>query len=257
MTPVSYYVATEQTSPAFAYDFARGCGGTITPDIEGGLFPGPVALFGSPPAWPILRQAKAEGRDWYYADHAYIGRGKFYRITKNAYQHDGRGPARPDRFRMFNRPVKPWQKNGKHVLICPQSSAYFELHGMSQALWLTEVMDELRNHTDRELRVRWKNELRTRPIGLDLLDAWACVVFSSASALDALIAGVPVFTLAPFAASVRMGLSDLSKIEEPARPDGREPFLWNLSYQQWTRKEIMTGEAWKSLQYQPEINLAA
>ncbi len=256
MTPVTYYVPDEFTSPKLAYAFAKGCGGTISADLNY-LLPGPVAMFGSPPVWPLLRKAQAEGRDFYFADHAYFGRGRFYRITKNAYQHDGIGTSStPERFeRSACRIVQPWRKAGAHVLVCPQSPVYFSLHGLDHDEWLREVVSTLRQHTDREIRVRWKAS-RT-PIGPDLEAAWAVVVFSSAAALDALIAGVPVFTLASFAASRRMGLSDLSQIESPIYPDGRREFLHVLADNQWTLPEIMRGSAWRHLRSSREVSCAA
>lgn len=254
MLPVSYYNPEEFTSPKFAYAFAKGCGGTMTDETE--LFPGPVALFGSPSRWPVLRHAQAEGRDWYYGDHAYIGRGKYYRITKNAYQHDGRGNAPSDRFRVFRRSIQAWRKDGKHILICPNSAIYFQLHGLDVDVWLHEVTETLRQYTDRPIRVRWKTQRAEIPIDQDLVRAWAVVVFSSAAALDALIAGVPIFTLAPFAASVRMGLTDLSQIESPLRPPGRDGFLSNLCANQWTIQEILRGDAWRALQGQEATRAA-
>jgi hypothetical protein len=246
LTPVTYFVPDEFTSPKFAYAFAKGCGGTITDDLDY-LFPGPVAMFGSPPVWPLLRRAQAEGRDWFFADHAYFGRGWFYRITKNGYQHDGTGPGEDARFiRSARREIQPWKRSGGHVLVCPQSEVYFSLHGLNRDEWLLNVTATLRQHTDREIRVRYKAS-RT-PIAPDLEDAWAVVVYSSAAALDGLIAGVPVFTLAPFAATARMGLSDLSRIESPIYPDGREEFLFALASNQWTLPEIMRGSAWRQLQ---------
>ena len=249
MIPVSYYSQNEFSSPKFAYAFAKGCGGSITDETE--LFDGPVALFGSPALWPVLRQAQAEGRDYFYGDHGYFGnfknlRKKYFRITKNAYQHDGRGDATPERFLMMNRPVQPWRKTGGHILLCPNTATYFGLHGLNVDDWLINVRQTLSEHTDREIRLRWK--VSAEPIATDLEDCWAVVVFSSAAAIDGLIAGVPVFTLAPFGCTTRMGRTDLSQIEAPLYPDDREPFLWNLANQQWTIKEVFAGMAWRTLQ---------
>jgi hypothetical protein len=245
MRPVAYYVPTEATSPKFAFAFAKGCGGEITDELDY-LFDGPVAAFGSPPVWPLLRRARAESRDVYFGDHGYFGRKKFYRITKNAYQHDGTAPATPQRFEAFQRPVQPWRKSGRTVLVCPNSAVYFALHGQNIEDWLIGVRETLAQHTDRPIKIRWK--VTAEPIASDLEDAWAVVVFSSACAIDALIAGVPCFTLAPFAATVRMGLSDLTQIETPYYPDDREPFLWSLADHQWTIQEIFAGHAWRTLQ---------
>lgn len=254
MIPVAYYDANGTTSPKFAYAFAKGCGGTMTDEI-GSLFDGPVATFATPPLWPLLRTAQTHGRDVYFGDHGYFGRHKYFRITKNALQHDGTGDASPDRFQVFQRPIQPWRTSGRHILICPNSAVYFGLHGLQVEDWLIDVQEQLRVHTDREIRIRWK--VTGQPIAEDLQGAWAVVVFSSAAALDALIAGVPVFTMAPFAASVRMGLSDLSKIEHPIYPDDRQPFLWNLANNQWTIREICTGVAWRSLLQDEERRRAA
>jgi hypothetical protein len=231
----------------FAYAFAKGCGGTITDDLEY-LYDGPVAAFGSPPVWPLLRRAQAEKRDWIYGDHGYFGRGKYYRVTRNAYQHDGRGPGSAGRFDAFRRPIQPWRSNGRHILICPNSSVYFGLHGMDSARWLREVQATLRKHTAREIRVRWKHQGRRNPITNDLRGAWAVVVFSSAAAIDGLIAGVPCVTLAPFAATARMGLTDLAQVDTPIYPEDREPFLHALAANQFTMQEMLEGRAWRHLQ---------
>lgn len=247
--PVSYYNPLEETSPKFAFAFARGCRGSITDELD--LFPGPVALFGSPSRWPVLRKAQAEGRDYFYADHGYHGRRTFYRITKNGYQHDGRGTAPNDRFEFWHRPIQPWRKSGGHVLVCPNSAVYFNLFGLDVQAWLNNVVDTIRQFTDREIRIRWKVQSRATHIREDLVNCWAVVVFSSAAALDALLAGVPVFVLAPFAAGARMGLSDVTQIESPLYPDDRESFFAVLAYQQWTLMEIFRGVAWRSLQENP------
>jgi hypothetical protein len=209
-------------------------------------------MFGSPPVWPLLRRAQSEGRNWFFIDHAYFlqGRGKFYRITKNGYQHDGTGNASSERFHALRRNIMPYRKTGDHVLVCPNSAVYFGLHGLDVQQWLAETVATLRQHTDRPIRVRWKTDRGLRPIAEDLVHAWAVVVYSSACALDALIAGVPVFTLAPFAASYRMGLSDLSRIESPIYPGGRDGFLSNLAANQWSIPEILRGDAWRALQAQ-------
>lgn len=247
MIPVSYYTPSELTSPKWAFAFAKGCGGAITDEKE--LFDGPVALFGSPPQWPILHAARAEGREWIYGDHGYFGRKRYYRVTRNAYQHDGSGDYPPDRFLGFRREVKPWRRRGRHVLVCPNSDVYMGLHGIDGQAWLRGVLDTIRQHTDRPVIVRWKRPPMPQPeIRHHLAHAHAVVVFSSAAALDALIDGVPAFVLAPFAAGARLGLSDLSQIESPIYPDDREPVFWSLAYQQWTLAEMMQGQAWRALQ---------
>jgi hypothetical protein len=255
VTPVSYFCAPEQTSPQFAFCFAKGAHGLLMPedfrlDPPEDLFDGPVALFGSPPLWPVLRKAWDEGREWYYGDHAYMKRREFYRITRNAFQYQGRDFSTGERFRAFGREIQPWRRQGHHILVCPQSEAHGRNHGFDVHEWLRDVHATLAQHTGRPIVVRWKkqNGPHGRPIARDLANAWAVVVHSSAAAIDALIAGVPVFVLAPFACTARMGLSDLSKIDAPFYPDDREPFLHALADHQWTLREIFEGLAWRTLQ---------
>jgi hypothetical protein len=243
VTPTIYAVPTEKTSPRFAQAFASGCGGEIVTDDR--LRDGSVAMFGSPARWDVLQQAFRLGRAVFYGDHGYFGRARYFRITVNGYQHDGRGPARSQRFDTFQRPVQPWRKTGSHILICPNSATHFRLFGLDVDAWMHDCLTTLRAHSDRPIRQRWKGD--PVPITDDLKDCWAVVTYSSAAALDALIAGVPVFVLADFAAAYRFGSPGLSRIESPEYPTGREPFLWNLAANQWTLDEIRRGDAWRAL----------
>jgi hypothetical protein len=244
--PWSYYVPEEVTSPLFAEAFRRGCKGLKT-DAKF-LQPGPLAMFGTPGRWRVLQAAITEGRTWYYGDHQYIGRNRMMRITKNAYQHDGTGEATPDRFARFRLAIDPWRRTGSHVLVCPQSPGFMELHGLSTTAWVEMVRTTIAAVSDRPVKVRWKTEAVKRPIAVDLREAWAVVVFSSGAALDALLAGVPVFVTAPWAAAYRMGCADLERIEAPVYPDDREPFFWNLADRQFSFDEIQRGIAWAKLQ---------
>jgi len=248
--PVSYAVDGEKSSPRFASAFAAGCGGLAT--MEDTLLPGPVALFGSPARVPLLKTAIAQGRDWYFGDHGYFGRFKYYRVTKNAYQHDGSGHFSPERFKALRLNVAPtWNKSGSAVVICPNSPGYMATFGIDAKQWVIDIVTAVSRVSDRPIVVRWKAQAQARPIYMDLHDAWMTVVFSSASALDSLIAGVPVCTLASWAASYRMGITDISQVETPYYPEDREQFLFNLANQQWTLDEIRAGLAWKALRGQP------
>jgi hypothetical protein len=245
--PVSYIVPQELSSPKFGRAFAKGCGGLVT--AENHLRVGrDIALFGSPARWTLLQEAIADGRTWYYGDHGYLCRDRYFRVTKNAYQADGHQPATSERFAALKLPIAPWRQSGRHVLVCPQSATYCQLLGFDLHEWLQTVLTTLRQHTDRDVRIRTKAERPSRPIARDLVDAWAVVVFSSSAALDALLAGVPVFALAPFAAAYRMGTPDLTAIETPVYPEDREALFWSLAAQQWTLTELASGIGWRDLQ---------
>lgn len=207
-----------------------------------------MALWGSPQLWPLLERAKDNQRDWFYADGAYVGRGEYFRITRNGYQHDGTGPGDFARFMRAGGTIQSWRRNGSRILVCPNSHVHFPLFGLDADQWVADVVDTLRRHTDRRIDVRWKKDATDRPIEVDLVDAWAVVVWSSAAALDALMAGVPALSLAPHAAARRMGSTDLADIETPVYPDDREAFFAALAANQWTLEEIQAGVAWHGLQ---------
>lgn len=236
------YAVHNGTSPKFGRAFAAGCGGMLYFDSL--IRTGPVAMFGSPALWSVLQEAQTSGHDWFYGDHAYFGRFQFYRVTRNAWQHDGSGDAGPERFRLFGIEITPWQRDGRHVLVCPPDGPFAKLMGFDADAWLADVLAQLGMHTERPVTVRRRDA--STPLAEALRDCWALVTYMSNAAVEAVLAGVPVFCLGPCAART-MGLSDLSLIESPIRPDGREQWAWNLASNQWTLSEIASGECWRAI----------
>lgn len=247
--PTSYVALGEKTSPRWCMAFRTGCGGDIVGRDT--LAPGDVALFGSPKLWPILSAARAAGRAWYYGDHAYFPhlRGRYYRITRNAYQHDGDGAAPLALLDQHGVTVAPWTLTGEHVLVCPPSRTFAGLMGFDAQQWLLETYAAIRAHTDRPIRIREKPADRSAvpPLGVDLAGAWAVVTYMSAAAVEAVLAGIPAYVLGP-AAARSLGNTDLATIEAPVRAEGREQWAANLLAQQWTLDEMRRGQAWAVLQ---------
>lgn len=244
LKPTAYVAGGEFTSPRWSQAFARGCGGRA--QQGGALRPGPVAFWGSPQLWHLLEQARSERRTFYYGDHAFFGRRRYFRCAKNKFQHDGlSGDDDPKRFRLFGIPVKDWRKRGGPILLCPNSAGFFELHGTSAATWISDVTNELGRYTDREIIIRWKND-KQAPIGEALRGAWAVVTFMSNAAVDAILAGVPAICTAP-CAGLSMSTGDLSRIENLPMPEGREQWAARLANNQWTLDEYAKGHAWQVL----------
>ena len=245
MTVTVYSVPRERTSPRFARAFAFGCKGRITTEAE--HVDGPIAMFGSPHIWGVLTRAQEEGRAVYYGDHAYFGRQKFYRITKDAYQHDGRGRTNGLRFRVLGIDIEPW-KTGRHILVCPPDRNYARLHGLDETAWIRGTLRTLRRHTDRPVRLRMRNGAERNPVSLRdaLRDAHALVTHHSNAAVEALCMGVPVFVTGECAAR-SMGGTDLTKIETPEYPDDRKRWAGVLADNQWTLDEMRRGMAWRHI----------
>jgi hypothetical protein len=227
------------TNPKFAEAFARGSGAPIVTDHEyrGGAWVG----FGSPVSWRSLSDARCQGATWYYGDHGYFNRGEYYRITRNAFQHDGCGDAAP------LAGAQPWRRDGRHVLVCPPDDKIAVLMGFDEHVWLQDVLDRLRNNSDRPVKIRTRDHEYQRPLERDLDDAWALVTWGSNAAVEALMYGVPVFCTGDCASS-RMGRSDPINIEYPYYPDDRDEWAGVLAANQWTLDEIASGIAWERLQ---------
>src|SRR4051794_19753990 len=88
--------------------------------------------------------------------------------------------------------------------------------------WLGDTPAALRAHTDREIVVRLKPQPGEAviPLADAMAGAHALVTHSSNVAVEAVVAGTPVF-VAPSSAAAPMGLTNLAQIEEPVRPDRR------------------------------------
>jgi hypothetical protein len=249
IVPVTYAVQGEKSSPPFARSFALGCRGTAIPH-DRGLQPGPMAAFGTPPTWPLFDACQARGDDWYYGDHGLFRRFRYYRITKNQLQHDGRGKAGEKRWLDLHVDLNPgWNTEGTSIVICPNSAIYMARFGLDARQWAVDLVQQLQGLTDRPVIVRWKTQSTARPLYVDLHNAYMVVAFSSAATIEALAAGVAVCTLAPWASTARMGITSIADVNRPYYPDigERDQFLFNLANQQWTLPEIEAGLAWKTL----------
>jgi hypothetical protein len=229
--------------------FSKGNGWPIVSPAP--LRPGAVFMYG----WlrgvlPTLRQAQAEGRTWFYADNGYFRPGKsgYFRITRGALQHDGSGEAGPERWRRLGLTIAPWRKDGSHVLVCPPDEAYGQAWGLDHVAWLQSVLEALGSATDRPMVVRHRSKASsvTEPFAEALRGSWALVTCTSNAAVEALLAGVPVFCTHPCAA-YRIGKPNLNEIEAPAMLADREQWAWNLAAHQWTLNEMRDGTCWRDL----------
>lgn len=206
--------------------------------------------------WPTivhhLRNMVRSGRPWFYVDNGYFApykTGGYFRVSMNAMQHDGTGPGNKALYEKIGKPIVPWRKSGRHVLVCFQSPRWMDMfHGGIEAA-TSRLRQKLREHTDRPIVFRHKGT--DKPLERDLVDCHALVCFSSNAAVEAVLFGVPVFCLNDCAAS-RMGLNDLALIESPVYPDDREPWAHALAANQWTLSDMHSGKTWSDLRERPD-----
>lgn len=250
MSRFNIYSTGHAHSQAVCSALARGTGYPVvapTAILDGGV----VAYGFLRGLLPILRQAQAEERPWVYADRGYFrvtygdDYSGYFRLTRNAYQYRGLSARRDaDRWRRLLLPIHPWRR-GRHVVVCPPGEIFAQaVGGFAAAEWEEQTLAALRAHTDREVRIRRKPKPGSKgpTLAADLQDCHALVTFMSNTAVEALLAGVPVFCTGKSAAQC-MGLSDLSKIESPVYPDHRQEWAETLASNQWTLDEIKRGLA--------------
>lgn len=250
--PFNIYSTEHQHSRVVCTAVSIGTGFPMVPVSP--LQPGGVCMYGFLRGLlPTLNAAREQGRAWVYVDRGYFramreGYEGYFRLTRNALQHDGRGEYDRRRWDMLAMNIAPWKRQGKHVLVCPPGDTWLAAFGKDwcrdQKSWLKHVLGQLELHTDRPLRVRYKPKNLNQPevpFEQDLQDCWAVVTHMSNTAVEAVLAGVPTFTTSPCAAAL-MGERDLAKIEEPAYPE-REQWAYALASNQWTLAEIRAGAA--------------
>lgn len=257
-----------ENHPDYKFDkvvaaFVQGCGGRLSPWRDITDKPNPIALR-SIVKTPIMKECLTQGRDFYYIDTGYFGnygKGKTYhRIVKNAMQHLGPIIDRPDdRFLKTDTRLIPFgsqkkKHRGSRILILPPSEKAMRCGwGLDLQSWLDETVTEIQKHSDREILIREKRIRHERQLHDTIWEALAddvyCVVtYNSIAAVEALIAGKPIFALGPNAAH-HFAKNNLAEIENPLIPDDDEVrrFFCHLAYCQFTKAEMLNGAAWSML----------
>ncbi|MFC0632421.1 glycosyltransferase [Brevundimonas balnearis] len=246
------------------WSFARGHGAQVAPITS----PPPDDRRRTPVLWGLLdgaleriRAAKADGAQFVYLDHAYLGRGhgRRYRMCLDGFHA---GPVREaDAVRLadLNITPRPWRSGGSVVLVCPPTAAAAAANDTTPDAWLARTLALLRTHTDRPLEIRRKPRPGhpAEPLASALGRAHAVVCHTSTIAVEATIAGVPAF-VDPASPAAPVAGTDLARIECPTRPD-RGPWLRHLACMQFSVDEFEAGRAWSLLiehLSRPEVKLA-
>lgn len=227
--------------------------------VQGHVFCG--VTDGNKAAWQAMR-GRMTGRggpdDFYFIDNSYFDkvRGQQFRITKNGLQHRGLGPTDCKRFDALGIEIQPWRKpTGLRVLTVSQSPDFMRLMA-SKPMWLTNrgaVLLESLKWTTFNGRTWDRNKggaASSLPLALKKTDL--LVTYSSAAAVEAVLAGVCVDTSAAtpahlyslqMQAIVRVGAWDCL---DSLIPDRRH-WAGVLADNQFTLNEMKDGTAWATL----------
>ena len=169
--------------------------------------------------------------------------------------------------RKIIKPIK-WRNEGDHILVLMQNPGDASLRGADIFEWVENTVIELRKHTDRPIRIRphplpnkqqkleqlkqkltfcefVENKLpdNLRPLHQDFQNCWCVVSYSSGSAVDAVLAGIPNIACDSGNMAWPISSTKLNMIEQPYTGDTA---LWEqqISHCQFSVEELRNGTCW-------------
>lgn len=163
-----------------------------------------------------------------------------------------------DRARAVGVKVEPWRQGGRHILLAGMGAKAAEAEGKIVEAWEYDAIEWIRKFTSRPIVYRPKPSwLQARHIpgtifspkdenlGRILANACAVVTHHSNVAVEGLVAGVPAFCWKGVAEP--MASQDVTKIESPFLPEGREQWAADIAYTQWNIAEMQAGLPWRHM----------
>ena len=216
----------------------------------------------------IIKQCWADRRPFRYMDSGYLGNRPgfnnphgwklWHRIVPNNLQHD-QVIARPsDRWHRLGLEISR-RRQGSSILIVAPDEKPCKFYDIELDAWLKQTIDTIKQHTDRPIvvreRSRSRNERKTNRVEQSMTDTHAVVTFNSIAATESVLAGTPVFVLAPCNAARPVANLDLAQIERPWFPDSDQLHAWayHLAYSQFHINEFKNGVAEHILRETEEI----
>lgn len=206
---------------------------------------------------------------------------QYYRIGINGFlNHSGifnYGTHNSDRLAKMNINWQGWKAQGNEILLFLQLPGDASLRGANIYHWAKFAVDEIRKRTNRPIKIRThpKHTIKDTdeiykliadlslnhtkdvvisfgkdtPLQEDLSKAFCTVTFTSGSAVDSIIQGVPTIACDPGNFAYDISSNYLEEIENPKRAPTNEVQHWlnQLSYSQWSVDEMYQGTAWGHL----------
>lgn len=223
---------------------------------------GPIFLRGLL-KYKIMRNCEKDNIDYYFIDTGYFGNQPsaknpngwklWHRIVKNNLVHTEITNIDPQRLKQHNIKRKKFNKNGNKIIIAAPDEKPCKVYGVDYESWAKDTKQKIEEYTDRPVVIRQRVKNRQerivhKPLVEELKDAFALVTFNSNSSVEAILNGVPVFTLAPNAADP-VASKDIQKIESPFYPDDDLVYNWmcNLANGQFNVSELRNGYAIRKL----------
>ena len=196
-------------------------------------------------------------------------------MRDDGYFHDGE-PKPSDRWEMLRREqgleLLPWRTGGDYILVCMQKPSDASLRGLDIRCWTEEIVYSIRRYTSKPIvirphpldpgrgevnltglpgGVRWS---KSKSIADDMAGALAVVTYTSLSAIESVMDGVPTFCMNKGNHAWDVSLQDLlfclAYNKAMLNQDHRQLWVNGLAYSQWKLSELKTGEQWSRLRTQ-------
>ena len=226
-------------------------------------------MSGNKPIWDYYTKT---GRKVIVLEVGGIKRGTTWKVGLNGINRDAYfGPDMghdSERSNLLELKVKPWRKDGEHILICGQhdkSLQWRDMPRMSQ--WVMNTIETIQKHSDRPIVFRphprcrldaiehqYRNVYRQEPrkiegsyddfdMGFD--NVFCTISWSSSPGIHSVINGVPAI-VGPSSLAYDVAGHDLNLIEYTQTPD-RFKWLNNYAWTEFTVEEIASGLPLKRL----------
>ena len=219
----------------------------------------------------IWTRARAFGKPVIVLEVGGIKRGTTWKVALNGINRDayfGDDNFQEERSKKFNLKLKPWRKDGEHILICGQHDKSLQWQNMPRmSQWVMDTIETIQKHTDRPIVFRphprcrlpaiehqYRNVYRQDPIhikgsyddfNLNFNNVYATVSWSSNPGIHSVLEGVPAF-VGPSSLAYDVAGHDLNLINFPQTPD-RTRWLETYAHTEYTIGEIEAGIPLKRL----------
>lgn len=168
------------------------------------------------------------------------GRGQFAEASDNG-----------DRWeRLFSHHLKSWREGGDYALLIGQVPGDPALNGTDHAAWVKSTAAKLlalghkvmfRPHPTAPMPCPAGAVLSAGTLAENLSDAERVVAFSSTTAVEAVLAGIP--TVVHDEGSIAFPMCSHDVAAPLVRPD-RTRWCHNMAWRQWSVDELRNGNAW-------------
>ena len=205
----------------------------------------------------------------------------YYRIGINGFLNNQGmfhyGNHSSDRANRLNCNWSGWKNNGNDILLFLQLPGDASLRGNNIYQWALYAVKEIRKRSNRPIKVRThpKHNIKDsdeiyklisditlenipnvsfsfgkdKPLIEDLSTAYCTVSFTSGSAIDSVMNGIPTIACDPGNFAYQISSNYIEEIENIKKLSHGEIQSWinNLAYSQWSVEEMYSGEAWRHL----------